>query len=269
MDAIFLSNKINYYKNNVIDKLTERDIQFYQFIKDEFAATNVSTNEVFQFIYSSFYTLDNIKLTAEFKKEYFNIMESVRFSNNLDLEYILLKLHEIPIRGVCKYHFSFTSKLIHTIDSSFPIWDSEILRMFQMKRPSGKSSNQILSEFKKQIDLIKSVYIDILKNNLLSETIELFDFKFKNNNIPMLKKIDFIFWAAGKANIIELLFGDNGMHSLEELEELENAQTIRYWNQITEMRKNALTDEIICTKLGMTSINLKIIEEEYNVLFNR
>ena len=64
-------------------------------------------------------------------------------------------------------------------------------------------------------------------------------------------------------------YGDNGMHSLEELEELENAQTIRYWNQITEMRKNGVTDEIICTKLGITSINLKIIEEEYNVLFNR
>jgi hypothetical protein len=128
---------------------------------------------------------------------------------------------------------------------------------------------KLTAEFKKQIDLIKSVYIDILKCNLLYEIIELFDIKFKNNNIPMLKKIDFIFWAAGKANINKLLFGDNGMHSLEELEELENAQTIRYWNQITEMRKNGVTDEIICTKLGITSINLKIIEEEYNVLFNR
>ena len=40
--------------------------------------------------------------------------------------------------------------------------------------------------------------MQIIDRNLLPETIRLFDQAFKDNKLSEMKKLDFIFWSAGK-----------------------------------------------------------------------
>lgn len=196
-----ITSKIEAHSNEIVASLTQRDVQFYQFIKNELKRTNVAENLIFQLVYSNFYTLDNRKLTPEFKLEYFRIMEELKSNETNDLETILFKLHDIPLRGSFKFHFSFASKLAHTLDENVPIWDSQIAKMFSFKRPTGDDSAKIADDFIDQIENIQSAYEAIITNNLLKNSLKAFDNKFKANDISTYKKIDFIFWSAGKLEI--------------------------------------------------------------------
>jgi len=196
-----ITSKIEAHSNEIVASLTQRDVQFYQFIKNELKSTNVAENLIFQLVYSNFYTLDNRKLAPEFKLEYFRIMEELKSNETIDLETILFKLHDIPLRGSFKFHFSFASKLAHTLDENIPIWDSQIAKMFSFKRPTGADWAKIADDFIDQIENIRSAYEAIITNNLLENTLKAFDDKFKGNDISTYKKIDFIFWSAGKLEI--------------------------------------------------------------------
>lgn len=196
-----VTSKIEAHSNEIVASLTQRDVQFYQFIKNESKQTNVAENLIFQFVYSNFYTLDNRKLTPEFKLEYFRIMEELKSSDTIDIEKILFKLHDIPLRGSFKFHFSFASKLAHTLDENVPIWDSQIAKMFSFKRPAGDDWEKIADDFVDQIENIQTAYETIITNNLLVNTLKAFDDKFKGNEISTHKKIDFIFWASGKLSL--------------------------------------------------------------------
>ena len=92
MKIEFIANTIEQNRDKLISLLTERDIQFYQFIKDESLCADISKNLVFQFVFSNFYTLDNRKLTPEFKDEYFKLMENIAVSKQVNIVEILLKL---------------------------------------------------------------------------------------------------------------------------------------------------------------------------------
>jgi hypothetical protein len=220
-------SRLEHYSDSIIENLTEQDIQVYQFIKDEFACTDVSKNKVFQFVYSHFYTLDNLKVTPEFKNKYFEIMEELRATKQIDIESILFKLYDIPVRGKNKYHYSFASKLAHTLDENFPIWDSMIRKVFGYVNPKGNDPEKLGDDFRDLIENIQSAYQQIIKEDLLIECLTRFDEKFKDNNISTLKKIDFIFWSAGKLKITEMLFGDNGMHTIEELDEIDKMMDLK------------------------------------------
>jgi hypothetical protein len=196
-----ITSMIEAHSNDIVATLTQRDVQFYQFIKNELKRTNVAENLIFQLVYSNFYSLDNRKLTPEFKLEYFRIMEELKSNETIDLETILFKLHDIPLRGSFKFHFSFASKLAHTLDENVPIWDSQIGKMFSFKRPTGDDWAKIADDFIDQIENIQSAYEAIITNNLLEKSLKAFDDKFKGNDISSYKKIDFIFWSAGKLDI--------------------------------------------------------------------
>jgi len=52
---------------------------------------------------------------------------------------------------------------------------------------------------------------------------EKFNQKFKNHNLEEMKKLDFIFWSSGKIKKKkENQNGENGFHTIKELDEIDN-----------------------------------------------
>lgn len=64
--------------DEIVENIEFESIVTYNFLKKQFADFDVRKNYLFQFVYRSFYRLDNAGLTSEFKNEYFIILEEYR-----------------------------------------------------------------------------------------------------------------------------------------------------------------------------------------------
>lgn len=197
-----ISNWIENHSTEIIKNIEQESIDVYVFLQNEFSNSNINKNHLFQFVYRSFYRLDNAGLTTEFKKEYFQILEKNRDKTIFDFKSVLQSLSKFPNRkGQNTFQFSFTTKMANTIDNSMPIYDSEVARMFSLTRPYQTDFETKILKLSEQFEQIKKGYESILEQNLLPKTIELFDQTFKNNQLSEMKKMDFIFWSAGKIKL--------------------------------------------------------------------
>lgn len=82
-----------------------------------------------------------------------------------------------------------------------PIYDSEVAKTFGFIRPYTPSFDKKLDIYLNQYEVIKDAYLEILNKHLLPKTNICFDEKFKEYKINEIKKLDFIFWSAGKLKI--------------------------------------------------------------------
>ena len=194
-----ISYWIENYSSEIIENLEQESIDVYRFLKTEFENSDVTKNLLFQFVFRSYYRMDNAGLTPEFKHEYFKILEENRNEKQFDFKKILKRLYLIQNRkGQNTLQFSFATKLFNTIDDTLPIYDSEVAKMFSLSRPYQSDFDIKLNKYLEQFDIIKNGYVQILKSNLIPKTNKLFDKQFANHGLTETKKLDFIFWSAGK-----------------------------------------------------------------------
>jgi len=186
-------------ERDIINNIKREQIAVYKFLQQEFAKGDITLNYLFQFVFRTFYRIDSAGLTDNFKREYFKIMEEKRFSDILDPQEIVLRLYPFKrIKGDQSIQFSFTTKLIHTINVDFPIYDSEVAKVFQFTTYYIPNVERKVARYLEQHKIIVEVYEKILKDNLLKNTFQLFENKFVDSKLPDIKKLDFIIWSCGK-----------------------------------------------------------------------
>ena len=182
-DAIFLN-------------ITLESVDVYLFLKDEYKKGNVKNNIVFQFVFRSYYRLDNAGLSDKLKERYFDLLAG----KQTDLEYILSELYKLEtLKGKNSIQFSFATKLLHTLDNNKPIFDAEVARVIH------RSVTGIGKEEK--IDSCRSIYNDLIGiyyNLINDEGIKKIIFKFRKKfsvsaeRMTDIKVLDFIVWSLGK-----------------------------------------------------------------------
>ena len=108
-------------------------------------------NPVFQFVFRSYYRIDNAGLTPGWKVRYFEFLTQ----RESGLRTILEGLYHIPTtRKVKSLQFSFATKLLHTLDSSQPIYDSKVAELLGLPVKKGK-------DFAANVDNCVAVYEDL------------------------------------------------------------------------------------------------------------
>ena len=134
MNVTTLQKIISFIEENesrIVERLEAESIDVYRFLQIEFLKGDVRSNAVFQFVFRSFYRLDNAGLGSELKREYYALMEEQRNSKQLDIEKIVRRLYLIKrLKGDNSIQFSFATKLIHTINGNYPIYDAEVARVY-------------------------------------------------------------------------------------------------------------------------------------------
>jgi hypothetical protein len=194
-------------------KEIKKGVEDYLKIKGKFDdhTVNLATNRDFQRTYNGFYKV--IFRPEMFYKDYYSFME--KHKDNIPsftdaLRYFLNQYDKLEA--------SFSSKLLHTIKPSLPIWDKYVLKHFFSVQDEYifeyLDRNFIVKKCDKEtrIRYASNVYEDlkIKYNNFLEtkesdEWIELFENyypKYKDD-ITRIKKIDFIIWAVGKLEKME------------------------------------------------------------------
>jgi hypothetical protein len=199
MNIYQMTEKVNDNADFIVNSIDEESVAVYVFLYNEFLKGDVTLNPVFQFMYRSFYRLDNAGLTSEFKTAYFELMQQYRNESSIDPLEIVNKLYKYKrLNGDHSVQFSFTTKMINMIDPTFPIFDSEVARAFQFSTYYPKDKEKKIARYMEQQDTIIHTYNKIIDENLLEKSLTLFNDKYKNYDVPLTKKLDFIFWAYGK-----------------------------------------------------------------------
>lgn len=118
----------------IVRAIRHEAVSVYAFLADEFSQGSIASNYVFQFLYRSYYRLDNAGLTVDFKSRYFNLLEDCRNSTSVDLEHLARELYQYPtLRGRQSLQFSFVTKLANTVNNAYPIYDAEVARVFSVQ----------------------------------------------------------------------------------------------------------------------------------------
>lgn len=191
--------------NRLVESVGQESVDVYMFLTNQFAGGDVAGNHLFQFVFRSFYRLDSAGLTPEFKVEYFRLMEELRVHGSPDVSEIVLALRPFPNRkGQESLQFSFATKLANTVNWSYPIYDSEVARVFGFGTPYNyRSFEDRLSRYVAFYERIRIAYEYILEHDELLVAREAFRKRYRvpPETMAETKVLDFIMWRAGKLGL--------------------------------------------------------------------
>src|SRR3989338_4741846 len=148
---------------------------FLLFLKNEYKKGNIKNNNLFQFVFRSYYGLDRAGLGDKLKERYFELFAD----KEIDLEEILDELYEVSNqRGQNTIQFSFATKLLHAIDNNSPISDAKILRVFYKRRRTDGSKEEKIKSCLEIYEFLKDTYSCFLQEGQLKKLILKFREKF-------------------------------------------------------------------------------------------
>jgi len=187
---------LNKYKMS-LNVLPTESFDVYDFIKKEFKKSDdITKNHLFTFVYRSFYGLDNAGLSSELKVKYFELLQEYR-NKPIDLKKIFFNLNN----DKNSIEFSLVTKLANTIDFSYPIYDSEVIRLFNFKQPYYlKEENAKIEKYLEQYQHILFVSNKLIKNDAILSIFDEMNELFGDSCINMSdsKKLDALMRGVGK-----------------------------------------------------------------------
>jgi hypothetical protein len=188
----------------ILEQLEPESIAVYLFLRNRFAADDhdPATDKLFQFVFRSFYRVDNAGLTPQFKIRFFELMSAARSKGTADVSTIVTDLWSIPnLRAQRSIQFSFATKLGATVCSQTPIYDSEVAAVFGFRRPNQKKAfGKRLDDYLAFYSRLQATYDRILDDDALNPIRTRFraQFRCSEEQVSEHKALDFIFWAAGR-----------------------------------------------------------------------
>jgi hypothetical protein len=181
----------------LVDSIRPESVAAYLYIKQRLEnRKSIYSDPEFRFVFSSFYGISNKTMDTQAADAYFYVFEKARKSCSLSLSNLLIK-HYNKTKGKKKYHFSFITKLMHSIDNELPIYDSNINKAFK-PRFSYKNEGKIENATDYYNRLIKWYQKEMPANRKIRNAIQFFRNKFNCNLINDVKVADFILWQYGK-----------------------------------------------------------------------
>ena len=160
----------------------------YLKIMELFPQTDVKTDESFQRLFNGFY---QVRRNAEWRKVYYDFMEKIKRTNPSSINGIISYLWENTPQN--KVELSFSSKLLHTVNPIYPIYDRKVAEFFNLlpAKPYWDSEKKIHYS----IDIYQRI-IEKYQTTQIQSLSRRFDDLFPGyaDRIGQTKKIDFIIW---------------------------------------------------------------------------
>jgi len=181
-------------KEKIFNNFDKGSLDSYEFIMKRFEEKNgkIKNDEEFRRKFKLFYRLSPAHLGIKFEDKYFELLES----GENDLEKVLRELYKIEtLRKRKTIQFSFATKLLHTLDSSKPIFDSKVKDRLNIVMNGDNGEEKIYSSIKAYNDLQQKIN-QLSGREEVKKLIEEFKIKFHpSNSVSDIKILDFILWS--------------------------------------------------------------------------
>lgn len=182
-------------KNEILSNLKQKDIDKYCYIKNRFEDSSILNDLKFQSIFKQFYIMNSAGLSEEWKTYFFKLLSDKQY----DLKYILSELYEIPRRdGKRSVQFSFSTKLLHTINNTDPIYD-KLVGVIINKKVTGLTKEEKIQSCLGIYNFLRDLYSDLIKDKQIRSVIDEFRSKFNVGcqDVSDVKVLDFMIWSLG------------------------------------------------------------------------
>jgi len=177
---------------NVVKENTQRlnrGINKYLGIMNKFRSCDASTDYAFQRAYKGFY---RVRRSDDFCRIYFDYMEKYKNDRNVSFDAVLIHI----FNETGRLEPSFSSKLLATINSNAPVWDSHVLSQLSIRPPRYYERNR-LEATKDTYKVLEEWYSEYMRTENASEVIACFDSHLPYKQLTNVKKIDLILWCMG------------------------------------------------------------------------
>jgi hypothetical protein len=178
-------------------------VPVYLFLAKRFKATaDITTDYLFQFLFRSYYRLDNAGLGEDFKVGYFQLLQRHRAGPPADVRQLCNELAAYETKkGGRSLQFSFATKLVATLDARQPLYDSFVAALFGFRRPDHlKDPTRRLDKLLAFYDVLADACRWLIQQPQFTGVQAVFA---KANprwaEVPLMKQADLILWATGKA----------------------------------------------------------------------
>ena len=181
-------------QEEILSNLNQESISGYVTLKKMYNEGNIQ-NQEFRSLFKQYYGLNQAQLGEDWENGFFELLSE----RTTDLEYILSELYEIPrLNGQKTIQFVFTTKLIHTINNSKPIYDSKVGKVIE-KKVEGDTKQAKIESCKEIYRYLEELYSELLRNVHIREVISRFREMHQVNEdaVGDRKVLDFIIWSLG------------------------------------------------------------------------
>ena len=185
-----LVERICMNKAAILEKISVSMLEKYCWLEENLYKCDLSTDTEYQRRFVHYYRMRFV--SKEYRRAFFNLFEQIKNDQSTSFEEIARELYLIDE----KHEFSFITKMLHTIDTSRPIYDSQVnaalkLRTYQL------DFEKRLKKDKEILDRISDQYRVLMSSPEVIELETEIDSKISPKTISFEKKLDFILWALG------------------------------------------------------------------------
>lgn len=192
IESKFKSHSMNFFE--IYCKIKD-DYDSGRFITVDPVTKNRKIDQLFKQLYQNFYKL---RAPRSFINECFEILEDSKIWGSGWAW--RTKYHEIAKRlepySEGKFQLSFISKLLHTVDNTFPIYDKNVRGILDISNNTGSSYSDKATNGEKILEQLKKQYAALKKNEDFGKLVKQVNC-FSGSTISFEKKCDFIFWVMG------------------------------------------------------------------------
>ena len=186
-----LALKILDNQEAIIEKIPPQMLSTYYWLQDNLHRRNVSDDAEYKRKFAGYYRMRFV--SNQYRDHFFSLFETIKNDAELSFADVAKQLSQVD----GQHEFSFISKMLHTIDPSRPIYDSQVDQALQIHRiyePNMELKIQQEEEILKQISF---VYQCLEASAEMAEPLAAFDQILPDRSMSTAKTLDFLLWALG------------------------------------------------------------------------
>lgn len=183
--------KIRQNQTAIMKKLNPKVLATYCWLQDNLHKRNVAVDTEYRKKFSGYYRMRFV--SQEYRDQFFELFEEIKSESSPSFRVVSQKLFQVD----GKHEFSFITKMLHTIEPSRPIYDSQVDIALEIHRYYQPNFEEKLRQDEHILAQISAAYRELASSPGMIELLAEFDKIIPGHTMSAEKKIDFILWALG------------------------------------------------------------------------
>ena len=183
--------KIRQNQSAIMEKLNPKVLATYCWLQDNLHKRNVAVDTEYRKKFSGYYRMRFV--SQEYRDQFFKLFEEIKSESSPSFSAVSQKLFQVD----GKHEFSFITKMLHTIEPSRPIYDSQVDIALGIHRYYQANFEEKLRQDEHILAQISAAYRELASSPGMIELLAEFDKIIPGHTMSAEKKIDFILWALG------------------------------------------------------------------------